>query len=142
MSFTSPLRTPAWIAAPTATTSSGFTPLCGSLPPVSSLTSSWIIGIRVDPPTRMMWSIASTLLPQSLTASSKGSRVRWTRSSVMRSNSLRVSFISRCSGPSAPAETNGRLIVASLTCESSILAFSAASFRRWSAIRSAPRSIP
>ena len=31
-SLTSPLSTPAWIAAPTATTSSGFTPLCGSLP--------------------------------------------------------------------------------------------------------------
>ncbi|OQC18510.1 MAG: hypothetical protein BWX70_03500 [Verrucomicrobia bacterium ADurb.Bin070] len=31
-SLTSPLRMPPWIAAPTATTSSGFTPLCGSLP--------------------------------------------------------------------------------------------------------------
>ena len=31
-SLTSPLSTPAWIAAPTATTSSGLTPLCGSLP--------------------------------------------------------------------------------------------------------------
>ena len=31
-SFTSPERTPAWMAAPTATTSSGFTPLWGSLP--------------------------------------------------------------------------------------------------------------
>src|SRR5205823_14011543 len=31
-SFTSPCSTPAWIAAPTATTSSGLTPLCGSLP--------------------------------------------------------------------------------------------------------------
>ena len=32
MSFTSPFSTPAWTAAPTATTSSGLTPLCGSLP--------------------------------------------------------------------------------------------------------------
>ena len=31
-SLTSPDSTPAWMAAPTATTSSGFTPLCGSLP--------------------------------------------------------------------------------------------------------------
>ena len=31
-SFTSPVRTPPWMAAPTATTSSGFTPLEGSLP--------------------------------------------------------------------------------------------------------------
>ena len=31
-SLTSPCNTPAWIAAPTATTSSGLTPLCGSRP--------------------------------------------------------------------------------------------------------------
>ena len=31
-SFTSPASTPPWTAAPIATTSSGFTPLCGSLP--------------------------------------------------------------------------------------------------------------
>ena len=31
-SLTSPPSTPAWMAAPTATTSSGLTPLCGSLP--------------------------------------------------------------------------------------------------------------
>jgi molecular chaperone DnaK len=38
-SLTSPANTPAWIAAPTATTSSGLTPRCGSLPN-SSLTIS------------------------------------------------------------------------------------------------------
>ncbi|MND07634.1 hypothetical protein D3C83_297460 [compost metagenome] len=37
---------------------------------------------------------------------------------------------------------NGRLISVSITDESSILAFSAASFRRWSAIRSLLRSMP
>ena len=42
-SLTSPLSTPPWIAAPTATTSSGFTPLCGSLPKYS-FTSCWIFG--------------------------------------------------------------------------------------------------
>ena len=31
-SFTSPLHTPPWIAAPIATTSSGLTPLFGSFP--------------------------------------------------------------------------------------------------------------
>ena len=60
----------------------------------------------------------------------------------MRSNSPRVSFSSRCSGPSAVAVTNGRLIVVSATWESSIFAFSAASFRRCSAIRSFDRSTP
>ena len=57
-SLTSPASTPAWIAAPIATTSSGLTPLCGSLP-VSSLTFSWTAGIRVMPPTRTTWSISA-----------------------------------------------------------------------------------
>ena len=42
-SLTSPASTPAWIAAPIATTSSGLTPWWGSLP-VSSLTFSWTDG--------------------------------------------------------------------------------------------------
>ena len=55
-SLTSPASTPAWIAAPMATTSSGLTPWCGSLP-VSSLTLSWTAGIRLMPPTRTTWSM-------------------------------------------------------------------------------------
>ena len=55
-SLTSPASTPAWMAAPTATTSSGLTPRCGSLP-VSSLTFSWTAGMRVMPPTSTTWSI-------------------------------------------------------------------------------------
>ena len=51
-SLTSPLSTPAWMAAPIATTSSGLTPRCGSLS-VKLLTSSWITGMRVEPPTRI-----------------------------------------------------------------------------------------
>ena len=43
-SLTSP-STPAWIAAPTATTSSGFTPLCGSFP-ISSFTFACTAGMR------------------------------------------------------------------------------------------------
>ena len=49
--MTSPLSTPAWMAAPMATTSSGFTPLWGSFP-VRSLTSCCTTGMRVEPPTR------------------------------------------------------------------------------------------
>ena len=49
----SPLSTPAWIAAPRATTSSGLTRMFGSLPPVSRRTSACTAGIRVDPPTRI-----------------------------------------------------------------------------------------
>ena len=57
MSCTSPASTPPWIAAPTATTSSGFTPLCGSLPN-SSFTSSCTLGMRVEPPTSTTSSIS------------------------------------------------------------------------------------
>ena len=64
-SFTSPASTPAWMAAPTATTSSGFTPRCGSLP-VSSLTFSCTAGMRVMPPTITTWSIESPVTPASL----------------------------------------------------------------------------
>ena len=57
-SLTSPTRTPAWIAAPIATHSSGFTPLLGSLPRMD-LIASWTAGIRLEPPTRMILSISS-----------------------------------------------------------------------------------
>ena len=52
-SLTSPASTPAWMAAPMATTSSGLTPLCGSLPPNIFLTASTTAGMRVWPPTRI-----------------------------------------------------------------------------------------
>ena len=48
----------------------------------------------------------------------------------------------RCFGPEASAVMKGRLISVSCVVESSILAFSAASLRRCSAIRSLERSIP
>ena len=67
MSLTSPLSTPPWIAAPTATTSSGLTPLCGSLP-ISSLTFSCTAGMRVMPPTRTTWSIFGLSMPASSSA--------------------------------------------------------------------------
>ena len=57
-SVTSPVSTPPCTAAPMATTSSGLTPLCGSLPKYSR-TSCWTFGIRVEPPT----STTSSILP-------------------------------------------------------------------------------
>ena len=57
-SLTSPWSTPAWIAAPMATTSSGLTPLCGSLPK-NCFTTSWTFGMRVMPPTRTTSSISA-----------------------------------------------------------------------------------
>ena len=63
-------------------------------------------------------------------------------SSTICSNRARVSFIVRCFGPVASAVMNGRLISVSSSVESSILAFSAASFRRCSAIWSFETSMP
>ena len=59
-SLTSPCSTPAWIAAPIATTSSGLTPLCGSLPK-NCFTTSWTLGMRVMPPTSTTSSISAGL---------------------------------------------------------------------------------
>ena len=66
-SLTSPASTPAWIAAPTATTSSGLTPLCGSLPN-NCFTTSWTFGMRVMPPTRTTSLISAALTPASFIA--------------------------------------------------------------------------
>ncbi len=128
-SFTSPPRTPPWIAAPKATTSSGLTPLWGSFPN-TCFTTSCTAGIRVVPPTRMTSSISAALSFASRSAFRQGSFVRSTRSAVICSKSARVRLTTRCFGPDWSAVRNGRLISAFSVLESSILAFSAASFRR------------
>ena len=84
-SLTSPPSTPAWMAAPTATTSSGLTPRCGSLP-VSSLTFSWTAGMRVMPPTITTWSI-------SLTPLSLASSIAWRTGPTTRSISERGQLV-------------------------------------------------
>ena len=141
-SLTSPLSTPACRAAPTATTSSGLTPLLGSLPAVSSFTSSATAGMRVEPPTRTTWSISSSAMPASLMTAWNGALVRSSRSAVIFSNCARVRVSSRCSGPSALAVMYGRLIDVCIELDSSIFAFSAASRRRCMAILSLDRSTP
>ena len=103
-SLRSPLRTPAWRAAPTATTSSGLTPLLGSLPPVSFLTSSATAGMRVEPPTSTTWAMSATLMPASRMTSSNGFLVRSSRSLVICSNLARVSVSSRLAGPFSVSE--------------------------------------
>jgi hypothetical protein len=59
-SFTSPVKTPPCIAAPNETTSSGFTPLLGDFPKNFS-TASWIAGILVEPPTKIISSISEVV---------------------------------------------------------------------------------
>ena len=140
--MTSPARTPAWIAAPMPTTSSGLTPLCGSLPLNIALTASTTAGIRVIPPTRMTSSMSPAFSPASLSAASTGLRVFSTRSRTRSSSLARDRVTTRCFGPDASAVMYGRLISVEEVELSSILAFSAASLSRWSAWGSLERSIP
>ena len=88
--MTSPPRTPAWIAAPTATTSSGLTPLCGSLPLKIFLTASTTAGMRVMPPTRMTSSMSPGCMPASASAFFTGSAVLLMRSATRSSSFARV----------------------------------------------------
>ncbi|MNT99750.1 hypothetical protein D3C72_2426840 [compost metagenome] len=67
---------------------------------------------------------------------------RCTRSSTRLSNLARVIFIARCFGPVASMVMYGRFTSVWVADDSSILAFSAASFRRCSAITSFFRSTP
>ena len=126
-SFTSPVRTPAWIAAPSATHSSGLIPLCGSFP-VKFFTASCTAGILVDPPTRITLSISLVESFASARAFLVGSIVASTSLLVSSSNFALVRSMLRCFGPSAVAVMNGRLIFVESVEESSFLAFSAASF--------------
>ncbi len=140
-SLTSPCSTPPWIAAPIATTSSGFTPFNGSFPKIV-LTFSTTAGIRVIPPTSTISSISLAFTSASLSAFSTGSTKRSIRSFTSSSSLDLVSLYSKCFGPSASAVMNGRLISYSLVDESSFFAFSASSFKRCMAALSLLRSTP
>ena len=83
--------------------------------------------MRVDPPTKIIWSMSEYFIPASFKALSTGSIVLSTKSDVIFSNSDRFSFSSKCCGPASLAVMNGKLISVSLVDESSILAFSAPS---------------
>ncbi len=107
-SLTSPCSTPAWIAAPMATTSSGLTPLCGSLPK-NCFTTSCTFGMRVMPPTSTTSSISPAVRPASFSALRQGSMVFWTRSSTSASNLARVSFMVRCFGPVCVGRDEGQV---------------------------------
>ena len=106
-SLRSPLMTPACSAAPTETTSSGFTPLFGSLPSSNLVTKSVTAGIRVDPPTITTCAMSATFTPASLTTSRNGLRVLSSRSEVMSSNCALVRVSSRFAGPASVRERYG-----------------------------------
>ncbi len=141
-SETSPLMTAAWMAAPTATTSSGLTVMFGSLPAVSRRTRACTAGMRVAPPTRITSSRSRSESFASDIACRSGPMHRSSRSAVTCSNCERVTVVSRCFGPPASAVTNGRFTCVCVTEESSIFAFSPASNSRCSACGSLRRSMP
>mmetsp|Transcript_24882 Transcript_24882/g.62016 ORF Transcript_24882/g.62016 Transcript_24882/m.62016 type:complete len:204 (-) Transcript_24882:1049-1660(-) len=130
MSFTSPRSTPPWMAAPIATTSSGLTPLLGSFPAKSSLTSSVTRGMRDIPPTRSTSLISDAVMPASLMHARQGSLVRSSRGATSSCSCERDRLMAMCLGPVASAVMKGRLMSVDLAEDSSILAFSAASRRR------------
>ena len=103
------LKTRMPMAAPMATTSSGFTPLCGSLP-ASSPAISCTLGIRVIPPTSTRLPTSPILRPESSKQDLKGFLVRSYKSSQICSSFERVSWMLRCFGPLASAVMNGRLM--------------------------------
>ncbi len=84
-----PTESPACTAAPSATTSSGFSSVCGRARNSSS-TAERTSGMRVDPPTITTSSICSTVTPASLMQSRQGPSVRSTIGVISLSNSSRV----------------------------------------------------
>mmetsp|Transcript_853 Transcript_853/g.3333 ORF Transcript_853/g.3333 Transcript_853/m.3333 type:complete len:480 (-) Transcript_853:793-2232(-) len=141
MSLTSPPNTPAWTAAPSATTSSGLTVTLGSLP-VRLLTRAWTAGILVLPPTRMISSISLRSNEASLREFSTGMRHLSSKSEHSSSNLALVRVFSMCLGPSAVAVMKGSEMEVWLSVESSILAFSLASVSLCRACLSFLRSMP
>ncbi len=101
-SLTSPVSMPAWMAAPTATHSSGLIPFVGCLFR-SFLMTFCTAGILVEPPTRRTFAMSFALSFESLMALLVGPMVFCTRSDVRSSNFARVRLTSRCFGPDSSA---------------------------------------
>mmetsp|Transcript_31089 Transcript_31089/g.73272 ORF Transcript_31089/g.73272 Transcript_31089/m.73272 type:complete len:329 (+) Transcript_31089:552-1538(+) len=141
ISLTSPFKTPPWMAAPMATTSSGLTPRDGFLPKNCS-TVSWTLGIRVMPPTKMISWMSDLSTSASLMQALQGSMDRSTSGWTMFSNWAREILEFMCLGPVASAVIKGRETSVCARPSSSRLAFSAASRSRCMARLSPPRSIP
>src|SRR6267378_2197327 len=116
-----------WMAAPSATASSGFTALEGSRPNICR-TRAWMSGMRVWPPTSSTSPSSVAFTFASAMTRSQTPRQRSTRSRVRTSSWGRVSEPWRWSGPAPWAVAmKGRLISTCCVLDSSHLAFSAAS---------------
>ena len=124
-----------------ATTSSGFTLLFGSFPK-KFLTVSIIFGILVIPPTRTTSFISAAEKPESFKAVLHGSNVLSTKLWTNASSFALVNFKFKCLGPVLSAVINGKFISVCAADESSIFAFSAASFNLCRASLSDFKSMP
>mmetsp|Transcript_20888 Transcript_20888/g.33672 ORF Transcript_20888/g.33672 Transcript_20888/m.33672 type:complete len:325 (+) Transcript_20888:79-1053(+) len=85
-----PLITPACMATPIVTASSGSTRVSNSLPPKCSDISSRTLGTRVEPPTRTIESISGLVTEAISKAASTGTRTFLNNSLLTSSNSSRV----------------------------------------------------
>ena len=93
VAFDAPARMSACTAAPSATTSSGFSSVCGFLPRAlrwkRSSTSWRTAGMRVEPPTSTTSSICSGVMPASVMACLQGPAVRSSTGSISSSKTSR-----------------------------------------------------
>ena len=139
---TSPAMIPAWMAAPIATASMGSTPDSGSFP-ITSPTNFFTSGILVGPPTITILFMSPF---DSFASSSAFSTDGLHRSIMGPISSSSLALVMRISRFFAPEEgscaINGRLMSVSITVESSIFAFSAASLTLVMAVLSWERSVP
>ena len=110
ISFTSPMKTPPWTAAPKATTSSGFTDEEAAFSKNFS-TVDRTSGILVEPPTRRISSISLLSRDASLRALRTGSIVLDTNLSIIFSKLDLVKSTTKCLGPVWSAVKNGKLIL-------------------------------
>ena len=140
-SVVSPDKTEPWIAAPTATASSGFKSFLGSFPKNSD-TFFCTKGILVCPPTSKISEISAFASLASFNANLRGSKLLSTKSSTKDSNFALVILWTKCFGPELSAVIYGKLTSVCSDEDSSILAFSAASFSLCNASGSLFKSKP
>ena len=140
-SCTAPFKMPAWIAAPTATTSSGSTRFDRLLAEELLHHLLHARHARLPADEDDLIDLLRAACRRRASRALHGSSVRCTSSSTSVSSLPRVSRVCRCSGPAAVAAMNGRLTSVSSDEDSSCLARSAASLSRCSAIFSLRRSM-
>ncbi len=140
--LTSPAIIPAWIAAPMDTASIGSTPDSGFLP-TSSFMNFLTSGILVGPPTSTILVILEPVSFASSRALSTEGLQRSTIGPISSSSLALVILSSKFLAPDAEScAINGRLISVSITVDSSIFVFSAASLILVIAVESLERSSP